>query len=129
MGDNARVEWLQKANTLHRQVEILYVVDGYEVTVTWDGHAISEDFHGETLGQAIDKAMSAFDLSAPAKFVDGGRLLQEPVDRQLTAVEKQRDELLAALGAISSVADQERGNAIEMKEIADAAIAAARGEQ
>ncbi|MGI4260871.1 hypothetical protein ACR2VJ_27695, partial [Klebsiella pneumoniae] len=52
---------------------------------------------GDTVGLAIDKAMAAFDLSAPAKFVDGGRLLQEPVDRQLTAVEKQRDELQAAL--------------------------------
>lgn len=103
--DLNRIEWLQKANTLHRQVEILYVVDGYEVTLTWDGHAISEDFHGETLGQAIDKAMSAFDLSSPAKFVDGDRLTQDPVDRQLVAVEKQRDKLLVALNQMMSLAE------------------------
>jgi hypothetical protein len=111
-----QIAWLQKANKLHRQVEILYVVDGYTVTVTWDEQPISPDFHGETLREALSKAMAEFDLDAQAKFQDASpRYL---MDVQLNAMEAslarandrwmaaqkdcqlitaQRDELLAAL--------------------------------
>lgn len=34
--DAAILEWLQRWHTLHYRVEMLYVVDGYEVTITYD---------------------------------------------------------------------------------------------
>lgn len=98
-----QIQWIEDVNTLHRQVEILYVVDGYEVTITWDGVAISEDFHGETVSEAIAKAMANFDLEAAPKWVSGDRQVQEPVDRQLAAVEAQRDQLLAALQGLIEI--------------------------
>lgn len=65
----ARAEWLQRMHTLHRAVEMLYVVDGYQVTICWDGDPISPDYHGETLELAIDKAMAEFDAEARPKWV------------------------------------------------------------
>jgi hypothetical protein len=55
-----RLEWLEKHSTLHTSVEILYVVDGYEVTVVnEDGITdMSPRFHGATLAEAIDKAIA-----------------------------------------------------------------------
>jgi len=88
----AQIEWLEKANTLHRQVDILYVVDGYQVTVTWDGCAISDSFHGETVAEAIGKAMVGFDLDAKPQFTMRPDL--EPHERQMDALVKQRDDLL-----------------------------------
>lgn len=107
--------WIQKANTLHRQVEILYVVDGYTVTVTWDGYPISEDFHGETILQAISNARVGFDLDAKPVWVGGDRLWQEPIDRKFSALEKQRDELLAALETVGmhTITDED-GDEVEV---------------
>lgn len=51
--------WLQDRHTLHQQVEILYVVDGYELTFTWDGEPYAGPYHGETLGHAIAYAETA----------------------------------------------------------------------
>lgn len=34
--DTAILEWLERWHTLHYRVEMLYVVDGYEVTITYD---------------------------------------------------------------------------------------------
>lgn len=85
-----QVEWLERANTLHRQVEMLYVVDGYEVQLTWDGTPISEAFHGETLSDAISKAQVSFDLDAKSEYLQGN----DPQARQLQALEAQRDALL-----------------------------------
>lgn len=48
-------------------------------------------------------------------------------NKQEAELTSKCEEMLAALEAISAVADQERGNAIEMKEMADAAIAKAKG--
>jgi hypothetical protein len=90
----AQIEWIQKVNTLHRQVQILYVVDGYEVTIEWDGNAISPDFHGKTVADAIEKAMADFDLDAAPKWIGGERSVQDHVDRQLSAVTVQRDALM-----------------------------------
>lgn len=89
----AQVDWLQKVNTLHRKVDILYVVDGYEVTVTWDDNPVSEGFHGETVAEAISKAMAGFDLEKFTR-VDGDIYGHE---RQMAALVAQRDEVLAAL--------------------------------
>jgi len=65
----ARIDWLQRMHTLHRAVEMLYVVDGYHVTLTWEGTPISPDYHGETLDAAIDKAMAEFDAEARPKWI------------------------------------------------------------
>lgn len=57
--DAACLDWLEAHHTLHRNVEILYVVDGYEVTVMHeDGvHELSPRAHGATLREAISAAM------------------------------------------------------------------------
>lgn len=53
------LKWLEDNSTLHKGVEILYVVDGYEVRVMdEDGvTALSPAYHGETLSAAIEAAM------------------------------------------------------------------------
>jgi hypothetical protein len=58
--DARMIDWLEAKHTLHQKVEILYVVDGYEVTLTWDDYPIpGEKWHGETLRDAITKAMKS----------------------------------------------------------------------
>lgn len=56
--DATRLNWLEAKHTLHKAVEILYVVDGYEVTLTHDGDPFSGPFHGQDLRAAIDAAMA-----------------------------------------------------------------------
>jgi hypothetical protein len=54
----AMLDWLQSKSTLHTEPEILYVVDGYEVSVVRDGYATVEGpFKGATLRDAIRAAM------------------------------------------------------------------------
>ena len=57
------IKWLEDNHTLHTSVEILYVVDGYEVTVMHEDGVtpISKTYHGDTLLTAIDRARSAND--------------------------------------------------------------------
>lgn len=55
----ARMEWLEDMNTLHGTVEMLYVVDGYQLTYTYYDSQIGEPVHGATLAEAIDKAIAA----------------------------------------------------------------------
>lgn len=86
-----KIEWLQKANTLHRQADILYVVDGYDVTITWDENPISEAFHGGTLDKALEAAMKGFDLDAP--YIATWGLKRYPGDVQFEALIKTLDEL------------------------------------
>ena len=52
------LEWLERMHTLHFAVEALYVVDGYEVSITCDGNPI-HTFKAETLKQAYIDAMTA----------------------------------------------------------------------
>lgn len=78
-----QIAWLQKAHTLHRQVSMLYVVDGYEVTVEWDENPISEAFHGETLREAISKAMAGHDLDVRHPYQDRVKLYPEDAQRAL----------------------------------------------
>lgn len=51
--------WLEDNHTLHRNVKILYVVDGYEVTLMDEDSftRISPTFRGDDLQSAIDAAM------------------------------------------------------------------------
>jgi hypothetical protein len=59
VSDAKRLDWLESNHTLHRSVEVLYVVDGYEVQLTHDDSPIGPCHHGETLRQAIDAAIRA----------------------------------------------------------------------
>ncbi len=54
--DAARLTWLEDMHTLHKAVEILYVVDGYHVQRTHDSNPIGPEFFGITLREAIDAA-------------------------------------------------------------------------
>lgn len=58
--DGKRIDWLEDNHTLHQKVEILYVVDGYQVTLMHeDGFTEkSPRFEGHDLRAAIDEAMS-----------------------------------------------------------------------
>jgi len=57
--DAERWNWLEEQYGLHREVEITYVVDGYELEFTYDGNPTDgKKYHGETLREAIDKAMT-----------------------------------------------------------------------
>jgi hypothetical protein len=76
---------------LHRQVDILYVVDGYEVTVTWDENPVSKSFHGESLFMAIEAAMEGFDLESPLSCTCEPK--KYPQDVQHEAAVKALDEL------------------------------------
>lgn len=49
--------WVENHTTLHKQVEILYVVDGYQVTITYDSELFLGPWHGETVLLAIQEAM------------------------------------------------------------------------
>lgn len=82
--DAKRLDWLEEHHTLHKQVEILYVVDGYEVTLMHeDGLTeLSPRFHGETLRAAIDKAMS--DLAPTSKTVRDDHDEALEMDRERT---------------------------------------------
>lgn len=53
----ARMEWLEDMHTLHGTVEILYVVDGYQLTYMYHDCEIAK-VHGATLNAAIDTAIS-----------------------------------------------------------------------
>lgn len=53
-----KIEWLESMNTLHNTVEMLYVINGYLLTHTYDGCPLAK-VHGKTLSEAIDKAMKA----------------------------------------------------------------------
>lgn len=58
--ESKRMKWLEDQSTLHHRVEILYVVDGYEVQVLHEDGVteMSPVFHGPTLAAAIDNALS-----------------------------------------------------------------------
>lgn len=56
--DAMRLDWLEKQYTLHKEAEIWYVVDGYQINLTEDdGRTCAASFSGTTLRQAIDEAM------------------------------------------------------------------------
>lgn len=61
--DEEIIDWLERNHTLHRQVVALYVVDGYEVEIEYDGCAIRGPWHGETLRDAYAKAMEEWDVT------------------------------------------------------------------
>ncbi|HHQ2714176.1 TPA: hypothetical protein ACSPMB_000004 [Pseudomonas aeruginosa] len=63
--DTEILSFLERHNTLHKKVEILYVVDGYEAAVTWDDAPISDVFKGKDLREALVQMMQAGDIFSP----------------------------------------------------------------
>jgi FtsZ-binding cell division protein ZapB len=53
--DEERLNWLEAQHTLHKSVEFLYVVDGYDCILMYDSNP-KQEFHGDTLRAAIDAA-------------------------------------------------------------------------
>lgn len=50
------LDWLERSHTLHYTVEALYAVDGYVVSIMYDGAELAQ-FHQPTLREAYAKAM------------------------------------------------------------------------
>lgn len=60
MTDSERLDWYQAQHTLHRSLEVLYVVDGYELSIMADdGDRVLATYKSETLRDAIDQAIRA----------------------------------------------------------------------
>ena len=55
--DSDIIEWIEDNTTLHKQVECVYVVDGYEVSITYDDSIIKGPYFGDTLREAYYKAI------------------------------------------------------------------------
>ncbi|WP_274644123.1 hypothetical protein [Pseudomonas serbica] len=60
--DSQMLDFIERHQTLHKQVEFTYVVDGYHAEVTWDLTPISETFKGDTLRGALDALMQGGDV-------------------------------------------------------------------
>lgn len=73
--DTRLIDWIEANTTLHRQVELLYVVDGYECSVTHDGDVVEGPFPGETVRDALRRAMVAQEQeAAPLKLTMGTKV-------------------------------------------------------
>ena len=68
MNDTQIIDWLENMHNLHTKVEAFYVVDGYVVSLTWDGEPLHE-FKGETLREAYSTAIAAFPRYEGRRFV------------------------------------------------------------
>lgn len=51
--------WLESWTTLHWQVDVQYVVDGYHCTLERDGNEMYGPFKGDTYIEAVQAAMDA----------------------------------------------------------------------
>ncbi|MFW4982496.1 hypothetical protein ACOAOB_25775 [Pseudomonas aeruginosa] len=60
--DAEMLDYLQRHHTLHKKVDFLYVVDGYEAVVTWDDEPMSPVFKGSTLRDALEEMMQSGDI-------------------------------------------------------------------
>jgi hypothetical protein len=56
--DAERLTWLEAHYGLHEGIYILYVVDGYELTRTYDDTHYGQCYRGESLRAAIDAALA-----------------------------------------------------------------------
>lgn len=57
MEDKARLDWYENNSTLHKEIEILYLVDCYEVTLINDRNGTQQSYRGDSLRTAISNAM------------------------------------------------------------------------
>lgn len=52
------LQWLESMHTLHGSVEILYVVDGYQIQRKFDDSEVGEPIKAKTLEDCIDIAIA-----------------------------------------------------------------------
>lgn len=58
--DAQRLAWYESKHTLHNDLELLYVVGGFEMSVMeQDGQHCKAVYSGKTLAECIDRAMAA----------------------------------------------------------------------
>lgn len=53
------LQWLESMHTLHGSVEILYVVDGYQIQRMFDDSEVGDPIKAETLEDCIDIAIAS----------------------------------------------------------------------
>lgn len=53
------LQWLESMHTLHGSVEILYVVDGYQIQRKFDDSEVGEPIKAQTLEDCIDIAIAS----------------------------------------------------------------------
>lgn len=53
------LQWLESMHTLHGYVEILYVVDGYQIQRKFDDSEVGEPIKAQTLEDCIDIALAS----------------------------------------------------------------------
>ena len=56
---SCHLQWLESMHTLHGSVEILYVVDGYQIQRKFDDSEVGEPIKAETLEDCIDIAIAS----------------------------------------------------------------------
>jgi hypothetical protein len=64
--DTQMLDYMERHQTLHKQVEIIYVVDGYWAQVTWDEVPLSPTYKAETYRGALDALMQGGDVFTPS---------------------------------------------------------------
>jgi len=58
--DTSILDWLERMHTLHVTVEMLYVVDGYRVSINYDDLPVKNlEWRGPNLRDALRQAMLA----------------------------------------------------------------------
>ena len=56
--DAERLDWYESKHTLHKDLELLYVVDGYELSIMdQDGQKVVACYSGKNIRECIDAAM------------------------------------------------------------------------
>lgn len=53
------LQWIESMHTLHGSVEILYVVDGYQIQRKFDDSEVGEPIKAKTLEDCIDIAIAS----------------------------------------------------------------------
>lgn len=62
--DAEMLDFIARHTTLHKKVDFLYVVDGYEAKVTWDDNDLSPTYKGDTLKDALIALMQNGDVKS-----------------------------------------------------------------
>jgi len=60
--DAEMLDYLERHHTLHKKIDFLYVVDGYQATVTWDDEPISQAYKGASIREALNELMQSGDV-------------------------------------------------------------------
>lgn len=58
--DMLRIDWIQQVLSLHQMIDILYVVDGYELRISFTDGRDDREYIGSTLRLVLDFAMEDY---------------------------------------------------------------------